>query len=327
MEIGKISNSDLEKLIFKNLNIKRKEVVSSSKVGMDCSIMDFKEDLIVVSTDPITGASQNIGNLAVNISCNDAYCECAEPVGLLMCCLLPKNISKDEIENIVKDASKAADKLNVDIIGGHTEITDAVSKVVIITSVIAKVSKNNIPKRDEIKPGDRILVSKYVGIEGTSIIAHDDFNNVKNILTSDEITLAKSFKNLISVKTESEIAKKVGVKNLHDITEGGLLGAAWEMANSSGYGIEIEKDKVPINEVTKKICNYYKIDPLRLISSGSMLFVAEEKNAKSIIESGKHLNLNISDIGKIVEKGMYLISDKKEKIVEPKPDELYKVIK
>lgn len=327
MKIGKISNNDLKKLIFNNLTLDRKEVLEASEIGSDCAVVDLGGELLVTSVDPITGASKNIGSLAVNVACNDAYCNLAEPVGLLMSVLLPEKTTKDEIEEIMKDAQAACNKIGVNIIGGHTEVTDVVNTVVITTTVLAKTNDRLLPNRKLVKVGDRILVSKHVGLEGTSIVASDFEAETSKFLNDEEIKEAKSYSKLLSVKEESLISRKFNVRALHDITEGGVLGAVWEMATNLGLGARIKYEDIPVTDVTKKLTKGFNLDPLRFISSGSMMIIVDKNDSEKLIEEAKLSGLLFTDIGELVDKGIVMEKNgEKIEIAEPSPDELYKVV-
>lgn len=327
LEIGKLKAEFLEKYIFDKLASNRKEVIVKSGTGLDNAVMDFGGDLIVASTDPITGASKNIGSLAINVSVNDVSCQAADPVGVLMTVLIPPSASLEDLREIVEDASATAKKLNVDIVGGHTEITDAVNKIIISTTVIGRVNREIMPHVKKVRPGDVIAVSKYVGIEGTSIIVHEK-EDVKNFLSEDELEFAKSLSNEISVLKESRLASKYGVKYMHDITEGGLYGALWETGLAINHGIRANFKDIPILEVTEKISDFYKIDPMRLISSGSMVMIFDREKFVDFQKEGEEEGIKITKIGQVTDENKtVLIKDKEVKVLsEPGPDELYKVI-
>lgn len=327
MDIGKVSNEDLKKYVLDKLSSTRKEVLSKSKIGMDCAVLDLEKDLIVLSTDPITGAENNIGSLAINVSVNDVSCEGADPVGVLLSILLPKESTIDDLKKIMEDANRECEKLHLDIVGGHTEITDAVNKPIITTTVIGRVDRENAPKKDFIKDGDVVAMSKYIALEGSAIIAHD-LDKTREFLTEDEYNEAKNLNNLISVLKDSKIATKNKVRYMHDITEGGVLGALWECAKAIDFGLNIKKDLIPILDVTKKITDFYKIDPYRLISSGSMLMVFSREDFEKAKLDFKEEGINLSEIGLVKkEKTVKILEGGKcKELEEPGTDELYKII-
>lgn len=327
MEIGKLKTDLLEKYIFNKLVSNRKEVIMGGGTGLDNAVMDFGGDLIVASTDPITGASKNLGSLAINISVNDVSCQCADPVGILMTLLIPPSANLNDLKEIVDDATRTAAELNVDIVGGHTEVTDAVNKIVISTTVIGRANKKRRPDLKTVKAGDVLAVSKYLGIEGTSIIAHEK-DEIKSFLSEEEYELAISLSRDLSVLKESKLAGKYGVKHMHDITEGGLFGAVWETSKALGHGIKIFADALPLLDVTKKICDFYKINPMKLISSGSMLMVFDGEKFNDFKEEAEASGIKVTKVGVVNNEDQAVVKYEDREIIlqDPDPDELYKVV-
>jgi hydrogenase expression/formation protein HypE len=243
--------------------------------------------------------------------------------------MLPEGTTPQEIDEIMRQAGMASEALGVEIIGGHTEITRAVNTPVIVSTAIGRALKGTSQKADNMKPGDYILITKEAGLEGTGIIAGDYGSKLEGILTPEEISEAISALSRVSVVKEGVIAGKIGTEGMHDITEGGVLGAIWEMCEISGMGAELWEEKIPILEVTRKICEHFGLDPLRLISSGSMMIIASPENRDAITKAIEEAGVNVSCIGKITEseKGRVLIrGNHRIKIDAPKSDELYKVV-
>lgn len=327
MKIGKLKTDLLEKYIFNNLNSNRDEVRVRSGIGLDCAVLDFGGDLIVTSTDPITGASKNIGSLAINVSVNDVSCQCADPVGVLMTVLIPPSATMDELKEIIEDANATAKKLNVDIIGGHTEVTEAVNKILISTTVLGRVNREVMPDIKKVKAGDVVAVSKNVAIEGTSIIANER-DDIEEVLNDEEIKFAKSLSENISVLKESKIALKHGVKHMHDITEGGLYGALWETGAAISYGIRANYNDVPILDITKKIAEFYSIDPMKLISSGSMLMIFDKDEFEDFKSDAEKKGIKVTKIGEVTKEEVIEVftNDDVIRLSDPDSDELYKVI-
>lgn len=321
---GKLDFEDLKKIIFDNKSIRRDEVIIRNDIGEDCAVINFGNNDAVFSTDPITGADKNAGRLAVHINCNDAASCGAEPLGLLVTILAPVTSTLEEINNVMKEINEEASKINVEIIGGHTEVTSAVNKIVISVTVIGKNEKGKSISSKGAETGDDIIVTKSLGIEGTYILINDHEERLKKVLSQEEIEEGKKYINKISVLKEGRICGKFGVHAMHDITEGGLLGGAFEVAEASGKGFEIYIDKLPVLNITKKVCREFKIDVLRLISSGSMLIISDR--GTEVIEKLKRAGVSASIVGKIIDEGKYLVKDKEKIEVEPpKRDELFNI--
>lgn len=327
MKIGKLPNDVLEKIVLSNIKNRRKEVLVRAAVGEDNAIIDFGKDLCVVSTDPITGATKGIGKLAIHISCNDVATSGAEPLGVLMTILAPPNTTEKELEDIMKDAGKAAAELNVEIIGGHTEITDAVNRVVISTTVIGKQNKDKLPNSKDINIGDKVLITKYAGIEGTSIIANELESFLIDKIGKEKLIEAKGMDSMLSVVKEGMICGEIGVNYMHDITEGGVLGAVWEASKAIGKGIKVYESLIPVKDITKEIADVLDIDLYRLISSGSMLIIGKEEKVSRIHDELEVFNIKSTVIGEVIEEGILLEKNGITLVIEPPAsDELYKVL-
>lgn len=325
MEIGKVANSLLAELI--NDIEKRPEVLVGSKIGRDTSILDLKDDLLVVSTDPITGASKNIGSLAINVAVNDLATEGAEPVAALLTVLLPPKTREEELKNLMADAKEAASKINLTIIGGHTEVTDAVTRPVVSTTVLGKISGPYEERKIEVN--DLLIVTKSLGLEGSAILAAEREDQVRSVLTADEYNEALFYKDLTSVVKEGKILKSFGAKYMHDVTEGGILGAAWEAAEANDTGLVVFDDSLPVTEVTEKIAKAFDIDYRRLISSGSMLAIISQKDFIKALPALEAEKIKATIIGRVTDyEGVFLRENGKVlPLAEPKADELYKALK
>jgi hydrogenase expression/formation protein HypE len=199
MKSGKLPSNVLEKRILSSFRFKREEVLVRSKVGEDCSVLDFGEYACVVSTDPITGASNEIGRLAVHISCNDVAANGVEPFGLLFTILAPEGTKLEVLQDIVRQAAEEAASLKVEIIGGHTEITPAVNRIVVSTTAIGRAAKDRVVTSSGAKPGDYIILTKWAGLEGTAIIAHDFEKRLRGRMDDTLLESAQAMMGHISV--------------------------------------------------------------------------------------------------------------------------------
>lgn len=329
MKIGKLTASQLKEVIFNNIKKKRNEFLNSPGIGDDCAAIDLGEKVCYISSDPITGAVSEIGKLAVNITCNDLATTGVEPMGIMVTILAPPSTTVEDLQNIMVDMESECTVLNIDILGGHTEITDAVNKIIISVTGLGFGTKDHYEDKKEILEGDIVLLTKGTGIEGTAIIAYEKEEELKTILSSSEIDYGKSMMGLTSVVKEGLLSSKLS-KGMHDVTEGGILGAVWEVAELSKLGVTIYRDQLNVSEVTDKICDHYEIDPLKLISSGSMLIVVSPQNKDTLLNKLISDDIPTFEIGyfteNIEEKYIYDLKGQRSDISEPESDELYKVV-
>lgn len=326
MKVGKLDSQLLEDIVFQHITFRRPEVTSRPGIGEDCAVVDFGDFDCVLSTDPITGTSIEIGRLAVHISCNDIASNGVEPLGLLLACLLPESITPEEIEEIMRQAGEEAKNLGVEIIGGHTEITKAVNQPIIVATALGRGVKKDVKALEKIKPGDAILMTKSAGLEGTAILAWDWEERLKESLSEQEIDLAKKLVKNISVVKEGLIAGRIGPTGMHDITEGGVLGAVYELCQVGKVGAILYSELIPVLEITKKVCHICGVDWLRLISSGSMMILVRPEKKDLMIRAIQEEGISVTEIGIIKEanQGCMLVEgERKTEIGPPESDALY----
>lgn len=174
MEIGKVPENVLKRAVFKQIKHLRPEVLLHPGVGEDCSAIETAEDeVLVFSTDPITGASKGMGTLAVHITANDLASSGAEPVGILTCVILPPRTREKKLHDLMEEIILAANSLHIEVMGGHTEISDVVNRPVITVTGVGKVHKDKLVSTGGLQPGDDLVMTKWAGLEGTSIIAEE----------------------------------------------------------------------------------------------------------------------------------------------------------
>lgn len=331
LSIGKLDSDVLKKIVFDKITYRRSEVITRPGIGEDCAVVDFGKYECVLSTDPITAAASEIGRLAIHISCNDVASNGVEPLGILLAVMLPPGTTEEDVSRIMSDAAHAAELAGVEIVGGHTEVTPAVAAPVIVSTALGRAIKGKSASAKDMKPGNRIYMTKTAGIEGSGIIAGDFSEEMAEFLTAEEIEEACGLLDLVSVVPEGLIGGKIGTSGMHDITEGGIFGAVWEMCTISGNGAVIYPERIPVLPVTEKICRHYGIDCMRLISSGCMLMCVSPENTDEMEKSMEEAGIRFTCIGEVTPgtEGIVAVSEngRREVIAPPSADELYKVVK
>lgn len=327
MKTGKIPESVLKRSVLRQLHNRREEVLLGAGVGEDCAALTLEADeVFVMSTDPITGTGKEMGSLAVITTANDLASSGAEPVGVMLTILLPEESEEALLKEIMRDAEATCEKFHMQILGGHTEVSAAVNRPVISVSGVGKVKKDAMIKTGGARPGMDIVVSKWIGIEGTVILAKERERELLGRYATTFIDRSKDLDAYISVLSEAAVAARSGVSAMHDITEGGIFGALWEMAEASGVGLEIDLKKIPVRQETIEICEFFGLNPYELISGGSMLMAAEDGN--QLVHELKKAGIPAAVIGKAMAGNDRVLRNEEERrfLEPPKPDELYRVI-
>lgn len=324
MREGKLSNQVLDKYIIDKIVSRRKDVVVGPGVGRDSSIIDYQDYMCVVSTDPITASGNNQGFLGVHISCNDIAASGGEPVGIMLTILAPPDSELSDIVKVVEDAERACDELGIDILGGHTEVTDSVRRMVLSVTALGKLSRDKIAG-GIVSKGMDVVMTKSAGLEGAAILAGDYADELSDTLTADELMKARGFMELVSVAKEGVTASNMGALYMHDATEGGIIGALWELSEAADCGIEIYYEKIIVEAETIKICTRFSINPLKLISSGCMVIIIPD--GRELIDKLEDMGVSACIIGKTNDDGAKLLinNGKPLDIEPPEADELYNI--
>jgi len=317
---GKIPVDMLKEVVFKNLGAERKEVVVGPSAGIDGAVLDLGDKSLVVSMDPITGAVERIGWLAVNVNANDVATFGVEPAFLFSCMLLPENAERKLVETISTQMNAAAKDLGIAIVGGHCESTPSLANPIVVGCTMGLTEKNRYVTAGGAKPGDKLILTKSAGVEGTAILATDREQALKKTMSNTMLQAAKNFYSQISVVKDALTACKTGgVHAMHDPTEGGVAGGIHEMADASNMGVKVIEEAIAVQPETAQICSHFNIDPLQLIGSGALLISAEAKSANEIVRNLKHEQIQASVIGEFTENADNRVLMQKDGVTKDLP--------
>jgi hydrogenase maturation factor len=317
---GKIPVDILKEIVFNNLGAKRKEVTLGPTAGVDGAVINTGSKSLIVSMDPITGAIDKIGWLAVNVNANDVATFGVEPAFLFSCMLLPENAEETIVETIAKQMNSAAKELGIAIVGGHCESTPGLVNPAVVGCIMGLTEKGKYVTAAGAKPTNKLILTKSAGIEGTAILASDREKRLQKILTRKELSDAKNFYKQISIVPDALTAFNAGgVNAMHDPTEGGISGGIHEIADASNLGVRVFEEKISVREETKKICAHFQINPLNLIASGALLVAAEAEKADAIIECLGGKGIQASLIGEFLPNPEERVIVQKNKKLQPLP--------
>ncbi|OGD53520.1 hypothetical protein A3K80_07050 [Candidatus Bathyarchaeota archaeon RBG_13_38_9] len=329
-QVGKIPSEILKSIVFRNLGMANDRLLVGPGIGEDAAVVRFGNKALVLSTDPITGTASNVGWFSVHINANDVATFGAKPKWYLCSIMLPKGSRKNVLRGIMKQIDSACTELGVTVIGGHCEVTTFLKKPILVGFMLGETRLNRYVTSGGASVGNVLMLTKTVGIEGTAILATDAENILRKHLKKGVIRRAQNLYKKISVVKEALMAMEVGgVTAMHDPTEGGILCGIWELSEASHLGVRIYQNRIPISSETRSICKILKIDPCRLVSSGSLLIAAKKSFAPKIIKELSGKRIPISVIGEFTKRkhGRKLLSID-ESVIElkpPFPDDVYNV--
>jgi len=332
LDVGKLHPSMLKQIVLSHLGVTDPRVLLGPSIGEDASVIDLGQEALVIHSDPITGAVENLGWLAVNVCANDIATRGVRPLWMLTVILLPENATKAQLKNLTSQIDEAARKLGVAVVGGHCEVTATINRPIIIATAIGMTKNRRFVKTSGAQPRDTLIVTKGAAIEGTAILASELPSSLKGKMDRKTLERDKHFIKMTSVVEDALTAVEAdGVHAMHDVTEGGIAAGLQEIAWASNVGLVAYEEKIPISSETEAICRLLAIDPLKTIGSGALLISCEPRSAKNLVAALKRKGVRAAIIGMITKDrdSAYIIRRDGTKLDLSKPvkEQLWKVLK
>ena len=278
------------------------DIVVGPGLAMDAAVLRLGDHLLVAKTDPITFATDEIGWYAVHVNANDLAALGATPRWFLATLLLPEHGATLALaDSILAQIAQACAAIGASLVGGHTEITVGLDRPIVVGQMLGEVTPDRLVTAGGALPGDAVLLTKGVGIEGTAIIARERAADLVD-LPADLIARAAAFLHQpgISVVPDATILQAhVRVHAMHDPTEGGVATGLYEVAQASGVGLDIDADALPIRPETQALCDHFGLDPLGLIASGGLIVCAPEADAGAALDALAARGIGGAQIGRV----------------------------
>ena len=342
MKTGKISESILKRSVLKYCKTKREEVVKGAAPGVDCAfftypdrqgrdagsqVSDCQDKVFCAATQTVSLPVIRAGCYAVYAAVNAVAAGGGIPFAMQMALTLPEGTEESELKRIMQLTEEAAGICKVQIAGGHTEVTGAVKYPVIsVTAFGYRLEAADRVSRGLPAAGQAVVMTKWMGLEGTAVLAQEKEAELLERYPFPITTAAKGFEKYLPVLPEAATALKSGATAMHDMRNGGVFGGLYELAGRLGVGLSIDLKKIPVKQETIEICEFFDLNPYGLLSGGSLLIVAEDGDGmvKALQEAG----IPAAVIGRTTDNNDKVLHNGEEiRFLEPaRPDEIGKVI-
>ncbi len=343
MKVGKVSESVLKRSVLKPIKNRRPEILNGAGVGVDCAIFTLsdsencvtcmQEGCIGQELCPINGAisPEEAEGVTPQISLQHLMQKCvnnlsvagAEAFGVQLTLLLPTAAEEPDIKALMRQAEAAAEEMKLQIMGGQTRVTELVSAPFAVVTGYGRLPENCT--LTGIKPGQDIVLSKWIGLEGTAILAMENREGLLTRYPAYLVEDAEQFHKYYSVAPEAATAVKSGVCAMHDASEGGIFTALWELAETAGVGLTIDMKKLPLRQETVEVCEYCNVNPYELLSGGCLVMTTQD--GPGLVAALEEQNIPARLVGKVTDsKDRILINGEETRYMErPRTDEIYQV--
>lgn len=271
MRPGKISESVLNRSVIKPIRKYCKQDISA-----DAATLEIPEGMqLVVTTDPVTTAFANLGRLSLHAVINDLAVKGAKAAAVMPTLLLPEDFAESDLRELMEEIASLCSEYDLKILGGHTEVSDAVDRAVISMTGLGFAPKDLHLSFADCKAGQAIVMTKGIGIEGTAILAYDHEAELAERFSPSFVRKCQSFIDKISLAPEAAVAAPY-CAIMHDVSEGGLHAALWQLGEQSGLGVHVDFEKILVYQETIEVCELFDLNPYTLISGGTLLAVTDQ---------------------------------------------------
>ena len=315
LPVGKLPLEHLRSLLT-HLPHRDPRLLIGPEIGEDAAVIDVGDRYLVVSTDPITFATDHIGRYAVHVNANDVAVMGARPLWFFVVLLLPEGGATPElVDSVMADLQTTCDELGITLCGGHTEITQGLNRPIVVGQMLGEVASPRLVRKNRLRIGDHILLTRGVAIEGTAILAREKSERLRGHVDAD--LLARAERLLvdpgISVVSAALAAVEAGdvVHAMHDPTEGGLATGLFELVAPLGLGLRVVREQIPVFPETASICSALSLDPLKLIASGALLIGVAPAGTGTVRQALHAVGIPVSEIGEVrpASEGLTIAAD------------------
>lgn len=304
LPVGKLRAEALRRL-FDKYAPGDARVVVGPRIGEDAAVIEMGDRYLVATTDPITFATDEIGWYALQVNANDLAVRGARPRWFLATLLLPEQATTDAlVEQIFSQIGQACEELDVSLVGGHTEVTYGLDRPIVVGTMLGEVARDKLVTTRGARVGDSLLLTKGVPLEGAALIAREKAAEL--LRRAVEPSLIERARGLLhrpglSVVPEALLAVELApVHSMHDPTEGGVATALWELAEASGVGLRVERERIPLLPEGERLCREWGLDPLGTIASGSLLLALAPADAAIVLHALTREGIACAFIGQVV---------------------------
>ena len=329
MKVGKITGNALKRSVLKPITYRRDEILNGAGVGADCAIFAVPEgfrEAACMQEAAVAGKADM--ELLIGRCVNNLAVAGAQPIAAMIGLLLPENMEEPQLKALMTQAHRGCESYGMQIAGGHTTVSSGVNCPFVTVTTFGMVPQEAgaSAKENSPVPGQDIVLSKWIGLEGTALLAEKYADSLLTRYPSYLVEEAASFGKYISVLPEAAIARREGVRYMHDASEGGILAALWEMAEGAGAGLSIDLKKLPIRQETVEVCEHVGANPYELRSGGCLIMTTQD--GQGLVRELEAAHIPARIIGKITDgkERLILNEDEVRYMDRPQVDEVHRLL-
>lgn len=331
MKIGRISENVLKRSVLQQIKTKCDEVVIGAGIGNDCAVFSFPENPRAEENDKyVTMSCLQEGFLDRGITLllqkcvNRIGARGGKALSASLSFLLPAETEEALLKKLMTEAESFCRLLHIQIAEAGGRVSEAVAKPYGTVTIYGTAPLGERHTVRAAAPGQEIVISKWIGLEGTAVLAERCREKLKERFPSWLVAEAERFDRYMSTVEESAAAIQAGACAIHNVSEGGVFAALWELAEGAGVGLTVDLKRIPIKQETVEVCNFCNRNPYELLSEGCLLMTCAD--GAVLTAALEEAGIPAVTVGRITgSRDKLILNDGEARYLDrPHADEIYK---
>lgn len=320
MNIGKISEPILKRSVFKQFPKNQEYLLQGADIGMDCALLNIGNEKISLATESVTEErGDDIISHGIYRAVNNLAAAGTKPGAVQLHIMLPERMREIALKRMMERAALTAKELNLQISGGHTEVLPDIRRPLISVTAMGTVADCNrkiCREQSECKPGQELVLTKWIGISATSVLAREKEAELLTRYPAYFVKAAQELDRYYSVLPEAEIAWRENAVVMHDVAGGGIFGALWELGERFHVGLEVGLKKIPLKQETVEVCEFFNLNPYEIRSDGALLIATN--NGEALIQKLESAGIHACCIGMVTgSQDRVIVNEDEKRFLEP----------
>jgi len=320
---GKISENVLKRSVLKYLDQNQTEIARGAGIGNDCALFAFSQGAATATCSLSVKGKEKVRH-AVFAAVNNLAASGQQAKYILLTITLPERAREIKLQEIMEEVAQICREYNMQIIGGHTEVSTNVTDIIVTATALSGEHKQmQMPANIT---GYDIVLAGYIGTEAAGLVTLQKEEELSERFPKWLLEDVKDYKSHVSAEPAAQTATEHGAVLMHDVGEGGVFAALWELGQRAGCGLTIDIKKIPMRQSVVEICNHYDLNPYELLSQGCLLIVT--KDGEALAEKLIEADIPAAVIGTMTDTNDRIIQNGEEiRYMDlPKPDQIRKLL-
>lgn len=326
MKLGKVSQTVEKRSILKQIQWKREESILGPAIEEMCAGIKVQSGYdVIYTTETLYGNEKDLGVFAIAKAVNNLASRGAEPIGVSVCISLPDFAYESRLKAMVVYMEETCRRHNLELQAVKAEVLPVLTSTIVGVTAIGTVKAGEVIQTAFGHGEQDVVLVGWIGLEGTLRVLREKEEALKQRFIPAFLKQAADLKTELFSIDAIDMARKAGARCIHQIGSGGILATLWEMAEACDVGLTIEQKKLSVKQETIEICEFFRLNPYQLTSTGSLLIMVD--NGKTLVRQLDEAGIYAEIIGRTTRDCQRVIVNGEEKrfLDRPQPDELTKI--